>query len=102
MSSDPQYQRGPIRWSSLIVALIAMLAIIFSGLQSGPFGRRQIVGMSPAQENQLGFQAFQQTLQEEGPNVLHHGPIVAVADKLKSRLADAAKRRDVLERLRLK
>lgn len=93
---------GVGRWASLIVALIAMIAIVVSGLQTGPFGRRQIVGLNPAQETQLGQQAFQQTLSQEGANVVRAGPLVEVVKGIAGRLAGAATNKDVLGRLKLK
>src|SRR5262245_24240599 len=102
MSSEQRFGGGGIRWASLLIGLIAMAVIILSGLQSGPFGRKQIVGLSPQQENQLGLQAYQETLSKEGPNVVESGPVVQVVRRIGKRLAAAAENPHVLELLKLK
>ena len=48
------------------------------------------VGMTPQQEQQLGLQAYQQTLQKEQGNVITSGPEVDLVKRVARRLASAA------------
>src|SRR4051794_38944789 len=98
-SDNPNYQGGGFRWISLVVGLIAMLVMVISGYQHGPFGRRQVVAMNPQQEAALGVQAFQQVLAES--DVLPGGPVVEVVQSIGRRLAHAAEEPRVLPLLRL-
>jgi predicted Zn-dependent protease len=100
MSSDQPTRNIPIRLLPILIALIVAGLLIAKGWQTGPFGRHQIVALSPEQEAQLGAQAFQQVLHES--EVVREGPIVAVVRRLGSRLADASNHKDVLARLQLK
>jgi predicted Zn-dependent protease len=59
-----------MRLAPLIIMLVPAIAMMARGCQEGPFGRRQIVGMSPQEESQLGAQAFQQVLQQNFNKIL--------------------------------
>lgn len=100
MSSGQPTRNVQIRLLPILVALLAAGILIVKGWQSGPFGRHQVVALSPQQESQLGAQAFEQVLQES--EVVREGPIVAVVRRIGGRLADASNQKDVLSRLQLK
>ena len=100
MSSGQPTRNVQIRLLPVLLALLAAGILIAKGWQAGPFGRHQVVALSPQQESQLGAQAFQQVLQES--DVVRDGPIVAVVRRIGGRLADASKYKDVLARLQLK
>jgi predicted Zn-dependent protease len=55
----------PVGIGFLVIAFIAA-----RGCQRGPFGRTQVVTLSPQQELRLGAQAYQQVLSKERGNVL--------------------------------
>jgi metalloendopeptidase OMA1, mitochondrial len=76
-----------------------MLFMAVRGCQEGPFGRHQIVGLSPQQESQLGAQAFQQVLQKS--DVVYSGPAVAAVRQVGERLATATQSPDFLRAVRL-
>jgi predicted Zn-dependent protease len=83
----------------ILFALLVAGILIVRGWQAGPFGRHQIVALSPQQEAQLGAQAFQQVLQES--DTVRDGPIVSVVRHIGSRLADASNNQELLTRLQL-
>lgn len=65
--------RGLAGLTRLLPILLGLLAVGFMamrGCQSGPFGRKQVVLLSPQEEVRLGAQAFVQVLDKEGSNVL--------------------------------
>lgn len=99
MSSAPPSRNVHIRLLPILLALIVAGILIAKGWQAEPFGRHQIVALSPQQESQLGAQAFQQVLQES--DVVRDGPIVAVVRRIGGRLAESNDR-EVLARLQLK
>lgn len=74
---------------ALAIGLIAMGAFAIRGCERGPFGRRQLVGLSPAQENALGAQAFQEILNESP--VVTTGPIVREVQEVTRRLIQATR-----------
>jgi predicted Zn-dependent protease len=99
-SYDDELRGGPaIRWVAVLVGLIAMLVVVISGWQQGPFGRHQIVGLNPQEEAHLGAQTFQQVLSES--DVVQSGPVVQVVNKIGRRLAEASVNREVLAMLKL-
>src|SRR4030081_3480153 len=88
MSSGDLPRNVHIRLLPILVALIAGAFIMLRGCQEGPFGRAQVVALSPEQETQLGAQAFEHVLQ--GADVVRDG-----------RLVEASASEAVQERLRL-
>jgi predicted Zn-dependent protease len=86
----------------IVIGLIAMAVVALSSLQTGPFGRRQLVGLSPEQEKTLGLQAFRETLAKEGDNVVSGGPALEVVQKIGKRLANASVDPEILKRHKLK
>jgi predicted Zn-dependent protease len=99
MSSGQPSSNLRIRLLPILFALIVAGIMIARGWQAGPFGRHQIVALSPQQESQLGAQAFQQVLQES--DVVRDGPIVSVVRRIGGRIADASNNKEVLSLLRL-
>jgi predicted Zn-dependent protease len=100
MSSDVPSRRTSIHVAPIVVAAVIGLFLVLKGCQEGPFGRRQLVAMSPGQEAQLGAQAFQQVLQES--DVVRGGPEVEAVERVGRRLAKASTTPEVLRALRLK
>jgi predicted Zn-dependent protease len=100
MLSGQPARNVQIRLLPILLPLIVAGLIIARGWQAGPFGRHQIVALTPDQESRLGAQAFQQTLQES--QVVRDGPIVAVVRRIGGRLAEASNNKGVLSALRLK
>ncbi len=49
---------------ALVIGVVAMAAFAMKGCQRGPFGRAQVVALSPDQEKALGAQAFQEVLKD--------------------------------------
>jgi predicted Zn-dependent protease len=100
MSYGEAPRGSPLRFLPILLALIAAGVMVARGCDHGPFGRRQLRGISSAQEAQLGAQAFQQVLSES--SVVSGGPVVDAIGKVARRLADAAERPDVNEVLKLR
>jgi predicted Zn-dependent protease len=91
MGNDPRARGCLIRLAPLLLAGLYALFLAAHGCQTGPFGRRQIVGMNPQQEQQMGLQAFQQVLQENGANVVRNGPAAEAVTEITKRLVGATK-----------
>jgi predicted Zn-dependent protease len=91
---------GLARLVPIAVGLIGVLVLLARGCQEGPFGRRQLVAMSPEQEAHLGAQAFQEVLSES--EVLRSGPIVDVVVDVGKRLAEASNNSTLLRETKLK
>ena len=49
---------------ALVIGVIAMGLFAARGCQRGPFGRRQVVALSPEQEKALGIQAYNEVLHD--------------------------------------
>jgi predicted Zn-dependent protease len=82
--------QGNLRLVPILIGLIVIGCFLVYGCREGPFGRKQLVTMSPQQETRLGAQAFQQILQQERYNVLpENSPIVEVVRRVGGRLARA-------------
>lgn len=102
MSNGANYSGGPrIRMAPIVIGIIAMVFFVARGCQEGPFGRRQLVALNPAQEAALGAQAFSQVLRESSV-IAAHEPIVQVVQELADQLTAAATRPEVLKHLGLK
>jgi predicted Zn-dependent protease len=80
--------RGEVRVVPIAIGLIVVLALVFKGCQEGPFGRRQLVNMSPEQEYRIGAQAFREVLSKS--DVVESGPVVDAVRGVGQRLARAA------------
>jgi predicted Zn-dependent protease len=96
MGGDPRARGCLMRLAPLAIAGAIALFVAWQGCQQGPFGRRQIVAMNPQQEQNLGFQAFQQVLQENGANVIRDGPAADAVKEITRRLVRATTEPDFL------
>ncbi len=74
---------------ALLIGVVAMAAFGIRGCQRGPFGRRQIVALSPEQEKALGAQAFREVLTKS--NVVPAGPVVDEVQEITRRLIRATR-----------
>lgn len=92
--------RGGFKLLPLLIGLIVAAVYIARGCEEGPFGRRQILALTPGEEAALGAQAFKQVLSKS--DVVTSGPGVEVVRRLAKQLAAAAERPDVLELMKLK
>jgi predicted Zn-dependent protease len=77
-----------LRVLPLLIGLITVAFLFVRGCQSGPFNRRQLVALNPAQEAQLGTQTFRQVLQKS--DVVPGGPLVDKIREIGDRLAKAS------------
>jgi len=87
----------------LIPLLIGAIVIGFTmvrGCQHGPFGRTQVVAISPAQEATLGAQAFHEVLTSS--RVIHGGPTVDAVRRVTDRLIDATRNTEFQRRIGIK
>ncbi len=95
---QPRRGLGFRLWPILMAILVAAV-MMFRGCQEGPFGRKQIVALTPQEETALGAQAFQQILRES--DVIQQGPIVDVVQHIGRRIAKAAQSPRVLALMRM-
>jgi predicted Zn-dependent protease len=73
--------------------IILPVGLILAACATAPYTQRsQLMLISPAEENQLGAQAFQQVLSKE--KVLHDPALQGVVDRIGWRVANAAARPD--------
>ncbi len=86
---DETNSRGLLRLLPIVLAVLAIGFVVVKGCQSGPFGRKQVVALSPQQEAALGKQAYAETLQKESANVVESGPVVEAVKGVASRLTKA-------------
>jgi metalloendopeptidase OMA1, mitochondrial len=93
-------RRGGLKLWPILIGLLVIGGFMLKGCQEGPFGRSQLVAFGPAQEAQLGAQAFQEVLQTS--DVVRGGPAVEAVTRLAQQLAAAAERPEVLEHFKLK
>jgi predicted Zn-dependent protease len=101
MSSDDLRSNTLVRFVPIVLALIAGAVIVAKGCQEGPFGRHQIVGLTPQEEAQLGLQAFQQTLRES--DVLPDSdPATETVQKIGRLIAQAAGMEEVRKAIGLR
>jgi predicted Zn-dependent protease len=78
----------------ILMGLAAIGWIAIKGCQPAPFGRHQIVELSPQEEQALGLQAFQETLSEA--RVVQGGMDVAEVKEVSKRLIAATKNPEFL------
>ncbi len=82
---------GLTRLVPILIGMVIIAGIAAKGCQVGPFGRSQVITISPDQEAQLGRQAYQQILGKERGNVLPaNDPIVQKVRDVGNRLSRAA------------
>jgi predicted Zn-dependent protease len=100
MSSDEVRGSSIVRFAPVVLALIAAGVMMAKGCQEGPFGRHQIVGLTPQEESQLGLQAFQETLRQS--DVLpDSSPASQVVRKIGKLIAQASAQEDVRKAVHL-
>ena len=92
-------QRGRQILIALLIGGIAIGAFAIRGCQPGPFGRRQIVTLSPRQEIALGAQAYGEVLGKA--RVISTGPVVRDVETVTSRLIQATRNPEFLRMTRL-
>jgi predicted Zn-dependent protease len=86
----------------ILLAIVAAGFIFVRGCQEGPFGRRQVVGLTAQQEAKLGYQSFQQVLSQERGNVLpEDAPSSEAVSEVGRRLATASTNPDFLRMIKL-
>lgn len=73
----------------IVIGLIAIGFTMIRGCQHGPFGRNQVVAISPAEEAQLGLQAYKEVLSTS--RVISNGPVVESVHSVTDRLIKAVK-----------
>jgi predicted Zn-dependent protease len=100
MSYGEAPRGSPLRFLPILVALIAAGIMVIRGCDQGPFGRHRVVALSPAQEDQLGLQAFQQVVSKS--EVVRDGPAVDAVRHIAERLAAATSRPEVDQSLGIK
>ncbi len=88
-NTDPRARGCLVRLAPLAVAGLIAAVVAWQGCQKGPFGRNQVVALNPQQEQQLGLQAFQQVLQQQGDNVVRAGPAADAVREITRRLVRA-------------
>ncbi|MCE9534527.1 MAG: M48 family metallopeptidase [Planctomycetes bacterium] len=81
---------GSFRFIPLVIGLIVLASFMARGCKEGPFGRSQLITITPEQELQLGRQAYQQVLSKERSNVVQNDPIVDEVRDVGNRLRIAA------------
>jgi predicted Zn-dependent protease len=89
-----------VAWLPVLLGLLAVGFMWVRGCQTGPFGRNQVVALTPAQENQLGAQTFQEVLSKS--SVRQGGPVVDKIKEIGMRLARAAESEEFLRATKLK
>ena len=82
---------GLTRLVPILIGLVIIAGIAAKGCQVGPFGRSQLITISPEQELNLGRQAYQQVISKNRGNILPAGdPIVEKVRDVGNRLRHAA------------
>jgi predicted Zn-dependent protease len=81
--------RHLIRLAPIVLGLLAIGFVMMRGCQKGPFGRRQLRGLTPEQEARLGAQAYKEVLAKE--QVIDKGPVVQAVRDVADRLIAAAR-----------
>jgi predicted Zn-dependent protease len=85
-----------IRMLPLLAAGLMAAVVAWQGCQHGPFGRHQVVGMNPREEQQVGGQAFQEVLAQNQGNVITNGPAADAVKEITRRLVQATANPDFL------
>jgi predicted Zn-dependent protease len=99
MDGQTEFAPGQRLMQLLVAVAMGAVAIGFfaiKGCQSGPFGRKQIVNMSDAEQVALGVQAYQQVLADPKTKAVTSGPVVRAVQEVTQRLVAATKNPDFL------
>lgn len=85
------YENPGFGWAArlipILIGLVFIGATMVRGCQHGPFGRTQVVAITPAQEAALGMQAYREVLSTS--HVVHAGSSVAAVQRVTKRLIEA-------------
>lgn len=96
-----QYGERGFGWGTrlipIVIGLIAIGFTVVKGCQLGPFGRTQIVAISPEQEERLGIEAFREVLSTS--EVLQRGPVVEAVHRIAERLIEATRNPEFQRRI---
>src|SRR5262245_11555593 len=86
----------------IVVGAVLVIGMLFYGCQEGPFGRRQVVLISPEQEMNLGAQAFAEVLNKYRGQVLPRDhPLSKAVEGVGRQLAKSAEDPELRKKLRL-
>lgn len=96
---DGGFGLGP-RLIPIAIGLIAIGFTMVKGCQHGPFGRSQVVAISPEQEAQLGLQAYREVLSTS--RVVHQGSKVLEVRRVTQRLIDATNSPEFQQKIGIK
>lgn len=88
------------RLAPLAIAAIMIAVYAIRGCQEGPFGRVQVVAMTPQEEATLGLQAFEEVLAES--KVVSKSKDVEIVKKVATRLISATKSPEFLNATKTK
>jgi metalloendopeptidase OMA1, mitochondrial len=89
-----------MRLAPVLIALIPIIALLARGCQEGPFGRHQVVAINPAEESQLGAQAFRDVL-SKGRVLADDNPITIRVREIGKHLMEASSNPAFLKATRL-
>src|SRR5947209_923401 len=84
---SPQGRGWGIRILPLLIGLLFIGFMYLKNRQEGPFGRTQVVALSPDQETQLGLQAYREVTQKT--EVIRDGPVPQAVHEIARRLTEA-------------
>jgi metalloendopeptidase OMA1, mitochondrial len=81
---------------ALVIGVLAMGLFAARGCQRGPFGRRQVVALTPEQETKLGIQAYDEVL-HDAPVLPKDSPVAEDVEEVTRRLVKAATNQQFLQ-----
>lgn len=81
----------------IVIGLIAIGITMARGCQHGPFGRTQVVAISPDQESQLGLQAYREVLSTS--HIVRQGRDVEAVHRVTQRLIRATQSQEFQRRI---
>jgi len=84
----------------IVLGLIVVAFMAARGCQEGPFGRKQIINITPEQELQLGKEAYKQVL-SQSKVVSDRDELPVAVNRIGERLAVAARHPRIAEAVRL-
>ena len=104
MDGQTEFAPGQRLMQFLVAVALGAVAIGFfaiKGCQSGPFGRKQIVQMSDAEQVALGAQAYEEVLRDPKSRVVSRGDAARAVQEVTKRLVAATKNPDFLRTIKL-
>jgi metalloendopeptidase OMA1, mitochondrial len=93
--------RFSFRLIPIVLGLLAIAFLAARGCQEGPFGRKQIINITPEQELQLGKQAYQQVL-SQSKVVGDRDELPTSVNRIGERLAVASRHPRIVEAVRIR